>query len=76
MSSRQKKVRTVLDLVKSQDRISLTAPECKTICDAYDIPIPREGIARSATEAVGIANDIGYPVVMKIISDFLRFALS
>ena len=54
--------------MKSQDRTSLTAPECKTICDAYDIPIPREGVAQSATEAVGIANDIGYPVVMKIVS--------
>jgi acetyl coenzyme A synthetase (ADP forming)-like protein len=30
--------------------------------------MPREGVAQSATEAVGIANDIGYPVVMKIIS--------
>jgi len=68
MSSRQKKVRAVLDLVRSQDRTSLTAPECKTICDAYDIPIPREDVAQSAAEAAGIANDIGYPVVMKIIS--------
>jgi len=68
MNSRQKKVRAVLDLVRSQDRTALTAPECKTICDAYDISIPREGVAQSATEAVGIANDIGYPVAMKIIS--------
>jgi acetyl coenzyme A synthetase (ADP forming)-like protein len=68
MSSRQKKVRTILDLVKSEDRTALTAPECKTICDAYDIPTPREGFAKSAAEAVDIANDIGYPVAMKIVS--------
>jgi len=68
MSSRQKKVRTILDLVKSEDRTALTAPECKTICDAYDIPTPHEGLAKSAAEAVDIANDIGYPVAMKIVS--------
>ena len=68
MGSRQEVVRAVLDRVKSEGRTSLTAPECKTVCDAYEIPVPREGLAQSAAEASAIADDIGYPVVMKIVS--------
>jgi len=58
----------VLDQVKAQKRTALTAPECKQLCDAYDIPLPREGLAKSAAEAAQIAKDLGYPVVMKIVS--------
>ncbi len=68
MSSRREAVRTVLDRVKSEGRTSLTAPECRTVCDAYKIPVPREGLAQSGAEASAIADDIGYPVVMKIVS--------
>jgi len=68
MSDRQATVRAVLDRVKAEGRTSLTAPECKDVCDAYAIPLPKEGLASSAAEAASIANGIGYPVVMKIVS--------
>ena len=68
MPSRQDDVRAVLVQVEADDRASLTAPECKTVCDAYDIPVPAEGLAQSADEASAIADKIGYPVVMKIVS--------
>ncbi len=68
MSDRQAAVRGVLDRVKADGRTSLTAPECKEVCDAYGIPLPKEGLATSATEAASIASGIGYPVVMKIVS--------
>jgi acetyl coenzyme A synthetase (ADP forming)-like protein len=68
MPSRQDNVRAVLDQAKADGRTSLTAPECKTVCDAYDIPVPAEGLAQSADEASAIADKIGYPVVMKIVS--------
>jgi len=32
------------------------------------IPVPRYGIAKTADEAVAIADSIGYPVVMKVLS--------
>src|SRR6266404_6182020 len=32
-------------------RTSLTAPEGKLVCDAYGIPVPKEGVAKSASEA-------------------------
>lgn len=68
MPSRQDDVRAVLEQVKADGRTSLTAPECKTVCDAYDIPVPAEGLAQSADEASAIADKIGYPVAMKIVS--------
>ena len=61
-------VRAILDRVKSQGRSSLTAPECYEACAAYGIPLPKEGLATSASEAARLADKIGYPVVMKIVS--------
>jgi len=61
-------VRSILDQVKADGRTSLTAPECKVVCDAYSIPLPPEGLANSADEAVEIAGRIGYPVALKIVS--------
>jgi len=68
MSDRRATVRAVLDRVKAAGRTSLTAPECKEVCDAYAIPLPKEGLAKSADEAAKLAAGIGYPVVMKIVS--------
>jgi acetyl coenzyme A synthetase (ADP forming)-like protein len=68
MSHRRDDVRTVLDKVNAEGRTALTAPECKTVCDAYGIPLPEEGLATSPGEAVDIADKISYPVVMKIVS--------
>ena len=61
-------VRKVLDRVKSEGRSSLTAPEGKAVCDAYGIPVPKEGVATSAADAAKMASDMGFPVVAKIVS--------
>ena len=61
-------VQEVLDRVKAEGRTSLTAPEAKTVCDAYGIPLPREVLATSAEEAAASAGEMGFPVVMKIVS--------
>src|SRR5947208_4811228 len=68
MSNSKDAVRKILDLVKADKRTSLTAPEGKLVCDAYGIPVPKEGVAKSASEAARIATDMGFPVVMKIVS--------
>src|SRR5947199_2414580 len=68
MSNSKDAVRKILDSVKADKRTSLTAPEGKLVCDAYGIPVPKEGVARSAGEAAAIAADMGFPVVMKIVS--------
>jgi len=61
-------VRRILDKVKAEGRTSLTAPEGKLVCDAYGIPVPDEGLARSSDEAKKLAEGMGYPVVLKIVS--------
>ncbi|MGH6832507.1 MAG: acetate--CoA ligase family protein, partial [Methyloceanibacter sp.] len=61
-------VRKVLEKVKAEGRNALTAPEGKLVCDAYGIRVPREGVARSAADAVKLAEQMGFPVVLKIVS--------
>src|ERR1043165_4118007 len=68
MSNPQDAVRKVLDAVKADKRTSLTAPEGKLVCDAYGIPVPKEGVAKSAADAAKLASGMGFPVVMKIVS--------
>jgi len=61
-------VRSIIEKVKSEGRTSLTAPEGKLVCDAYGIPVPQEGVAKSAAEAAKLAAGMGFPVVLKIVS--------
>src|ERR1700752_5352776 len=68
MSNPKDAVRKVLDQVKADKRTSLTAPEGKLVCDAYGIPVPKEGVASSAAEAAKLATSMGFPVVLKIVS--------
>ena len=68
MASKKAVVRKMLDAVRAAGRTSLTAPEGKAVCDAYAIPVPQEGLAKTAAEAAKLATKIGYPVVLKIVS--------
>jgi acetyl coenzyme A synthetase (ADP forming)-like protein len=61
-------VSEVLEAVRADGRSALSAPEAKRVCDAYGIDVPGEGLATSAEEAVALADEIGYPVVLKIVS--------
>ena len=64
----QATVREVLDAVRDDGRSALSAPEAKQVCDAYGIAVPREALATSAEQAVQLAREIGFPVVLKIVS--------
>ncbi len=68
MAHDKTKVRKILDAAKAAGRTSLTAPEGKEVCDAYDIPVPKEGVATSAAEAAKLASGMSFPVVLKIVS--------
>ena len=61
-------VRRLLDTAKAEGRAALTAPEAKALCDLYGIPVPREGVAKTADEAAALAEGMGFPVVLKIVS--------
>jgi acetyltransferase len=64
----QDAVRRLLDRVRGEGRTTLSESEGKEILMAYGLPVPPEGEARSAEEAVKLAHMIGYPVVMKVSS--------
>lgn len=68
LTNNRNAVKAVLDGVKSESRTALTAPEAKRVCELYGIPIPDEGLAKNAQEAANLAENMGYPVVLKIVS--------
>ena len=68
MTINKNAVRSILEKAKAAERTALTAPEARGVCEAYGIAIPKEGVARSAAEAARLASDIGFPVVLKIVS--------
>src|SRR5450755_1721650 len=68
MTNKQSAVRKILDQAKAEARKALTAPEARGICESYGINIPKEGVAKTAEEAGKLASEIGFPVVMKIVS--------
>ncbi|MDB6086822.1 MAG: CoA-binding domain protein [Gammaproteobacteria bacterium] len=68
MGDRKDVVRRILGEAKIAGRAALTAPEARGVCEAYGIAVPKEGVANSAEEAAALACEIGFPVVMKIVS--------
>lgn len=62
------KINKIIESVRAQDRYFLLAGEAQDIMRAANIPIPASVITRSVDEAVSQANQMGYPVVMKIVS--------
>jgi acetyl coenzyme A synthetase (ADP forming)-like protein len=68
MAYDQAAVRTVLERVRRAGRTALTAPESAEVCAACGIPTPGEALATSAAGAARLAKQIGYPVVLKIVS--------
>src|SRR5258706_1869894 len=68
MAKNKTEVRRILNQAKAEGRTSLTAPEGKLVCDAYGIPVPKEGVATAAAAAAKLASRMGFPVVLKIVS--------
>jgi acetyltransferase len=60
--------RQLIGEIAAAGRSVLTYPEVKQILANYDIPVPEGGLARSPAEARALANRLGYPVTMKVVS--------
>jgi acetyltransferase len=58
----------VIDGAKNDGRYSIGDAEAWDILKAYDLKIPHSKLAKTPDEAVEIASELGYPVVMKIAS--------
>ena len=62
------KVKQVFNAVKKDGRKVLFPHEAVAVVEAYGINAPSSKLAKSPEEAVNHADEIGYPVVMKIVS--------
>jgi acetyltransferase len=60
--------RKIINEIASSGRIILTAPEVKEILSNYDIPVPKGGLVKNLREAKALAEEIGFPVVIKVVS--------
>lgn len=61
------KARAIVDKAISLKK-PLLEPEAKALINSIGIPTPNSGIAEGPEEAAKIAESLGYPVVLKIIS--------
>ncbi|QQO19209.1 acetate--CoA ligase family protein [Bradyrhizobium diazoefficiens] len=70
VSSSKPAARAVLEkaLKSANDAAALDEVASKKLLRAYGIPISKEAIAQTATEAAKIAKQIGFPVVAKVVS--------
>lgn len=59
---------TAILTAQKAGRLGLNEVEARQIVAAYGLPLPRSQLALDARQAVQWAEEIGYPVVMKIIS--------
>ena len=58
----------VITKARKDGRNALTEVEAKQVFAAYGMPVARTELAKSEEEAVELAKDIGFPLVMKIVS--------
>lgn len=59
----------LMDKVMSNGRTFIPEVETIDILRTYGLPVPQGSLAVSEEDAVKIADEIGYPVVMKVVSD-------
>ncbi|MFC1689185.1 GNAT family N-acetyltransferase [Pseudomonadota bacterium] len=60
--------RLIIEGVLTEQRKVLTEPESMAILNAFRIPTVRNAVAHSANEALIIAESIGFPIAMKVLS--------
>ncbi len=58
----------IIEGVRKDGRTSLTEIEAKKVFEAYGMLTTKIGLAKTEEEAVKLATQIGFPIVMKIVS--------
>jgi acetyltransferase len=59
----------IIDTVRNDGRTLLSEAESKQLLAAYGIPVVETRVAQTLEEAVQHANEIGYPIVLKLFSE-------
>ncbi len=68
MSGVREYVEKVISKARNEGRTKLLEHEAYDVLLKYGIPAPKFGLATSIEEAVRLSEEIGYPVVLKIVS--------
>jgi acetyltransferase len=68
-SASRTQVDQIIQNVRSHGRVLLTELESKQLLSLYGVPTVETRVAASADEAVGVAAEIGFPVVLKVYSE-------
>jgi acetyl coenzyme A synthetase (ADP forming)-like protein len=61
-------VRDLFARVRAEGRVSIGDSESREILEAYGVPVPESRLAETAEDAIRVADEIGYPVVLKVAS--------
>lgn len=64
----RRSVEAIVAAAQQEGRTKLSEIEVMRILEAYGIPVVPYRLARSAAEAVMAADEVGYPVAMKVVS--------
>lgn len=68
MSAAKKKVAEIINLAREEGRRELLELESKQLLAAWGLPVKRTELARNPDEAIRIAREIRYPLVVKVAS--------
>jgi acetyl coenzyme A synthetase (ADP forming)-like protein len=62
------RVREILDSVREDRRVVLLSNEAADVVEAYGITAPEARVANTADEAAEYAEELGFPVVLRVVS--------
>jgi len=65
----KEKVQAILNKALEDGRHYLPEEEASQILAAYGLPVAEGGLVQSEDDAISLAEKLGYPLVMKIVSD-------
>lgn len=69
LKQKRKFIDTLINRATDENRYLLNEYESKKIIEAYNIPINPTFVAKNLDEAISLAQQIGFPVVLKIFSN-------
>jgi acetyltransferase len=59
----------IISSASKRGRVSLLEPEAYEVCSEYGIRVPPFRVVESIESAIASANEIGYPVALKVVSE-------
>ncbi|MEM3513331.1 MAG: acetate--CoA ligase family protein, partial [Thermoplasmata archaeon] len=62
------RIKEIIEVARNDNRRFLLSNEAHAVLQSAGIPSPKTKIARNLEEAIAFAEEIGYPVVMKVVS--------